>query len=490
LAHPEPAPSRGLAAAAAGGVGVHLVRRFADDVQYGRDGGRNRVTVRSGARALSPRRWRRRGARPASFPLARRDGTWVERDERSRPDRRSHGAIARTALFRGIVPADVDRILARCELCECAAGEVLFRAGEHHRCVLVAVEGRLEVRLDGPDSPFFVELGPGECVGELSVADGKANSAWVVAATDCRILAIPEPVFIDDVLGERAVVRNLIVVLSERMRRSNGQIVQRLRAELELQALQRELDAARRIQASMLPRAPLCAEVRGFEARGFMRAARQVGGDFYDAFPLGEGRMFVAIGDVCGKGMPAALYMVRALTILRGEALHGGRDASRGLARSASRCNDLLAEANEEGQFVTIFAAIVDAARARIDFVNAGHNPPLLAVPGGPPLFLDRPRNPLAGLVPGLRFASGRADFPPGALLLLYTDGVTEAERGDGAQFGEDTLRALLADGDRQLDCVDRIVAAVDDFAAGHAQSDDITLLAVLAGDPVSAIPT
>ncbi|WP_162232578.1 PP2C family protein-serine/threonine phosphatase, partial [Methylogaea oryzae] len=142
-----------------------------------------------------------------------------------------------------------------------------------------------------------------------------------MAATPVRLLVIPEAVFLDQVLSIPAIARNLIVVLSERMRRSNAQITARLRAALELEALQRELDVARQIQSSMLPAAPLFPIQEDIRGRGFMRAARHVGGDFYDAFPLGDGRFFLAIGDVCNKGTPAALFMVRALTLLRSEAL-------------------------------------------------------------------------------------------------------------------------------------------------------------------------
>jgi serine phosphatase RsbU (regulator of sigma subunit) len=315
----------------------------------------------------------------------------------------------------------------------------------------------------------------------LSVADGHAGSAWVKAAEAGRLLVIPSEVFLGPVLGVPAVVRNLIVVLSERVRRSNQQVLDRLRGALELQALQRELEVAREIQFSMLPRAPLFPSQPEFEARGSMRAARQVGGDFYDAFPLGDGRFFVAIGDVCGKGTPAALYMARALTLLRSEALRPGKDADRRLARLATRCNDLLSEPNEAHQFVTLFCGIIDLEKGRLHFVNGGHNPPLLVVPGAPPAFLAGPRNPLVGLVPGRAYHAGSVALPPGSLLLLYTDGVTEAESPRGALFGEDALRRLLegpsvpgAD-----EAVERVEAAVEAFAAGQPQFDDITLLAV-----------
>jgi phosphoserine phosphatase RsbU/P len=156
-------------------------------------------------------------------------------------------------------------------------------------------------------------------------------------------------------------------------------------------------------------------------------------------------------------------------------------DVCRHLARLAARCNELLSAANDAQQFVTLFCAIVDVTDGLMYFVNAGHNPPLLRVPGADPVFLRTPRNPLAGIVPGLEYAVGSHAFPPGSLCVLYTDGVTEAENGAGAMFGDDALLDIVArHGITDADsCVDKIVAAVDEFAAGQPQADDITVLAV-----------
>ena len=480
-AQPKALPAS-LADAGVGGLGIHLVRQFADSLTYERSDHRNRTAVRIGARALVHRIERRRAghARPA-FPLLRADGATVTREERRNPDRRSHEALFQTALFRHVTAQELEPILVRSELRSCAANEVLFRAGEYHRCVLLTLEGRLRVHLENPDSDFFMHLEAGESVGELSVADGKPVSAWIVADTPCRLLVIPEPVFLEQMLAIPRISRNVIVLMSERMRRNDQHIVARVRAAMELEALQRELDLARQIQSSMLPVAPLFRSVRQLHGHGFMRAARQVGGDFYDALTMSDGRAFAAIGDVCNKGTPAALFMVRTLTVLRSEVMHGEPDAGVHLARLAARCNDLLIETNEAQQFVTLFCAIFDSAAGQMHYVNAGHNPPLLRSASGETCFLREPRNPLAGIVPQLTYSAGSCEFPPGSLCLLYTDGVTEAENSAGELFGDDALLAIVGgpnSGDPQR-CVDSVVAAVDAFAANHPQTDDITLLAI-----------
>lgn len=476
---------RSLIEAPIGGLGLRLVRRFADSLTYERIGDRNRLALRIGGRPIVPRTERRTNPLTASFPLTRSDGTRVGADQRGHPDRRSPATIGSTSLFRGVPEPQIERILTHCELRTCEPGEVLFRAGEHHRCVLVNIEGQLRVHLNSVDSEFSLELGAGESVGELSVADGNPVSAFIVAATACRLLVIPERVFLNSVLAVPRIGRNIIVLMSERMRRSDAHILKRVRATVELEALQRELDFAREIQSSMLPVAPLFTSVQGLSGRGFMRAARQVGGDFYDAFPLSDGRVFCAIGDVCNKGTPAALFMVRTLTLLRSEAMRADADPARHLARLATRCNDLLNESNEAQQFVTLFCAIVDVEEGRIVFVNAGHNPPLLRLPGEPPVFLREPRNPIAGIVPDIKYGAGHCDFPPGSLLLLYTDGVTEAENKAGEFFSDAALLALVGGNDIvNVDaCIDTIIAAVDGFAGDHPQADDITLLAVQRAD-------
>ena len=477
---PQPLP-RSLIDAPIGGLGLRLVRQFADSLLYDRAGDRNRLMLRIGGRPLMPRSDRRNSSEPASFPLYREDGTRVTADERRSTERRAPATIGNTLVFRGVPTAQVDAIVTRCELRTCEKDEVLFRAGEYHRCVLVNLEGQLRVHLDNPGSQFFLELSAGESVGELSVADGNPVSAWVVAATPCRLLVIPEPVFLHIVLSVPRIARNLIVLMSERMRRSDAHILARVRAALELESLQRELDFARQIQSSMLPVAPLFPTAQGLQGRGFMRAARHVGGDFYDAFPLPDGRVFAAIGDVCNKGTPAALFMVRTLTLLRSEAMSVDADAQNHLARLASRCNDLLNESNEAQLFVTLFCAIIDTERNRMHYVNAGHNPPLLRVSGADPVFLREPRNPISGIVPGLKFTVGNCAFEPGSLCVLYTDGITEAENSSGALFSDAALREIVARpsiGDVHA-CVETVIAAVDGFAGEHPQADDITLLAI-----------
>jgi phosphoserine phosphatase RsbU/P len=133
---------------------------------------------------------------------------------------------------------------------------------------------------------------------------------------------------------------------------------------------------------------------------------------------------------------------------------------------------------NDAQLFVSMMLAIVDVAKQRLHWCSVGHCEPLLIATDGRAEFLAGSRNPIAGLVPGLDYAVAETDFPAGSRVLIYTDGVTEAEDAAGAQFGEEGLLRVVAQGSRDIDDIAmRLLEAVDAFADGHPQSDDITLL-------------
>lgn len=471
---------RSLDDATIGGYGIHLIRNIADDLRYERLADTNRLTVTFGSPPRRARHTDRRHSSAQQFPIVRDGGVGIASDQRSGIDRRSLGFISRTDLFRNVAWDELEQIVAKCRIIECRTGDVVLAAGQRSSRVWVVIEGGLQVHFDNPGSEDFVEISCGECVGEVSAADGKLSSAWVIAAVDSRLLEIDANVFLERLLSIPRVGRNLINVLADRMRLSNQRIAKRVQLEVELKALQRELDFARRIQASMLPANPLFPGEGRLDCQGFMRAARQVGGDFYDGIQLDSDRYLLAIGDVCNKGMPAALFMAQSLALLRSLALRGRDDGSAFMSDLAGEGNDELCRTNTEQLFVSLFVAVVDLRADEMRYVNAGHNAPLILLPGTQPRFLDKPRNPVAGMVPGLSFQAGQVAFPPGSSLLLYTDGVTEAEAADGTQLGEEALVALMASSaPSAADLVERIVSRVDVFAEGQAQADDITLLAV-----------
>jgi len=489
VAHPLARAATSLAEARWGGWGLRLVRQFADQYRYERRGAENVVAIVLQRQAVpagpgteraprGPDRRRNRGA--AVFPLRRSDGTLVPAEARAGLDRRLLGFISRFELFRGIPYALVEHAIADCRVRRFADGAVLLSPGERNSSLGFVISGRLRIHLDAPDSQNFFPIEAGDCVGEMSVVDGEPVSAYVVADAGCRILFVEADTLFSRLLSIPEVSRNFMTVLTERVRRTSQRIVDQIKSAMELEQLQRELRFAAEIQAGMLPQeSPLFPERTDVDCAARLRAARQVGGDFYDAFLVDQQRLLVTIGDVCGKGLPAALFMVRALTLVRSEATRRTGARRSHLQRTVERLNRLLVERNEASLFVTTVCALLDTSTGELAYVNAGHNPPALALGDGPFDLLAGPRNPMVGIVADRAYAPGEVTLSPNSVLVLYTDGVIEARAANGEQFGEARLIAALNAAPERgaTRLVEEIMAAVDHFSGDTAQTDDIAVL-------------
>ncbi len=236
-----------------------------------------------------------------------------------------------------------------------------------------------------------------------------------------------------------------------------------------------ELDLATNIQASMLPSIfPAFPNRPEIDIYATMHPAKEVGGDFYDFFMVDEDHLMVVIADVSGKGVPAALFMVIAKTLIKNNALAGLTPA-----QVFTNTNDQLCENNETGLFVTGWAGLLEISTGRFTYVNAGHNPPVLRRRDGQFEYLkSRPAFVLAGME-GIRYRQAEMELEPGDVLYLYTDGVTEAADNRDELFGEARLLSSLnALGDVQPEeMLAHVAADVEMFVAGAPQSDDITML-------------
>ena len=238
-----------------------------------------------------------------------------------------------------------------------------------------------------------------------------------------------------------------------------------------------ELRIARKIQSSALPHdfGPLTAGT-GLEVHAVMEPAREVGGDLYDVLRLAGDRLFVVLGDVSGKGIPAAMFMMLATTLLR-VAARGGLEASALLAR----LNDELCVDNPTSMFVTLACAVADGATGTLRYAMAGHPTPVLLTAAGEARLVSGDAGTIAGILPGLTFPPATIQLEPGDTLVFYSDGVTESFDPQGRAFGEDRLLDALAGltAASAHAVVDRLQDAVHAFAAGAEPSDDIAILAV-----------
>ena len=234
-----------------------------------------------------------------------------------------------------------------------------------------------------------------------------------------------------------------------------------------------ELAIAHDMQMTILPRnLPSLPEI---ETAGLCLPAREVGGDFYDVSLLADGRLFFIIGDVSGKGVPAALYMAMATTLARS----GARDGC-GPEEVLERINRELCQGNEACMFATILCGIIDPLTGAVHLANAGHTPPVIIKADGTSRFVRLAPGLVTGYSEDFCFTGEDLQLAPGDSLLMYTDGVTEAMDAAGELFGEERLLAALS---IAAPDVVGLTAAIESAVAGFAQeapqADDITLLAI-----------
>jgi len=249
------------------------------------------------------------------------------------------------------------------------------------------------------------------------------------------------------------------------------------RTTAEKERIERDLHVANKIQTSMLPRIfPPFPDIDTLDLYATMEPAKEVGGDFYDFFLIDDNHLCFSIGDVSGKGVPAALFMVITRTILKNQALLG-----KPLSEIMSRTNDMLCEENEESMFVTVFMGVLNIQTGDLEYVCAGHNPPLIARGGGSFEYLKVTTCRVVGGYEHTEYPSLRTTLASGDLLFLYTDGVTEAMNESDELFGDKRMfSAVNGVAERNArSVIGAARAAVNDFVRGTPASDDVTMLAL-----------
>ena len=380
-------------------------------------------------------------------------------------------------LFRGVPPDTLLLALADCEILSLPAGTRLLSPGELNESIFIPLSGTVIALLDsGFGKSASITITNGECVGELSAIDGKAVSALVVAESDIRVLKISAMIFWDRLMTIPSVARNLQKTLSERVRKTNEIALKAQREQLELMHLRKELSVATQLQASMLPlQRPIFQQRPELDVCGFMEPASSIGGDLFDAFFVDDHLLFFCIGDVSGHGVVSALFMARAIGLLRLLAIK--TTAPDQLLREL---NDRLCVANDTNIFLTIFCGFFDVRTSELSYSNGGHCAPLLLTPQGAH-FLPIPKGPLIGAFESMKFGVASLVLQPDELLFCYTDGVTEAQTDDGTEYSEERCAHFLeSTGHLPLaDLLDAFRSDVERFTGKHALDDDCTMLAL-----------
>jgi len=244
----------------------------------------------------------------------------------------------------------------------------------------------------------------------------------------------------------------------------------RYRRELERQTY--EMEIAGGIQKSFLPESS--PQIEGMELAALNAPAKEVGGDFYDFIPISTDKWGLVIADVSGKGVPAALFMALSRTLVRANA-RGNLTA----AAAIERANDLIAEDERANMFVTLFYCILDPKEKTLTYVNAGHNFPLMLRENGNVLIMLEAKGIALGIMPSIELEEKEIILRQGDIVVLYTDGVTEAINDKEEQFGVQRLVSTIEE-NRNLsasELIKQIQQAVTEFSQGQPQFDDLTLM-------------
>ena len=422
-------------------------------------------------------------------------------------------AFAGRSLFDVLGGEFTEEILTLGRRRSLAAGEVLFRQGDPGDAAYVLLEGALEICVDiGTEKVCMAVLEPPQLVGEIAVFADEPRIATVNARVDTAVLVIERDALrglvhksgdaaqaiIADLGRRLGTVNTPLAFLSTathllhteqldpetvtEMARKVGNLgpfadtfatmVQEIRSKQERR---QDMATAKRIQESVLPKTLSLASSHA-AIHGIVRPMKEVGGDLYDYFMIDESRLAFCVADVSGKGVPAALFMMMFHTALRAVARAGVPPDE-----VLNRVNAQLAEDNDECMFVTALFGVLNIESGELTYANAGHNPTYRLSLEGRCEALPAVRGMATGMMEGVRYKAQSLHLAPRDRLFLYTDGVTEAFSASRDMFGEERLERLLEEKAALPleDWVGSVLDAVDRFAEGAEQSDDITCLAL-----------
>lgn len=374
------------------------------------------------------------------------------------------------------------------------AGQSVFECGDAGEALYIIESGTVRVH-DG--DLVLNKLGDGDVFGEIAALGGIDRTASVTVEEDLRVLRVESDALYNALQERPVALRALIRVLCER---ESGMAQRMTRRSWDLHAAQQELEIGRRIQAGFLPDA--LPRIPGYEISGYFQAARDVAGDFYDAFYIPSiDRLALVIGDVCDKGVGAALFMTLFRSLIRATAqsrnfMTWAVDSDPGetrapndldpdslvrqtLANTIALTNNYVATTHgKTSMFASVFFGLLDAESGAIDYINAGHEEAFVIGRNGIRHALP-PTGPVVGIFAGANYGIEAAIIEPGETILLYTDGVPEATSVSGEQLSDERLRSMLESWHGTADQLLQMIAnSVSEFAKGARQHDDITMLA------------
>ncbi len=387
-------------------------------------------------------------------------------------------------FLNGLQESVLSDLASKAETLRVASGETIITRGEEGSTMYFIISGSARVH-DG--EVIWAHLDEGEVFGEMAVLDSEVRSATVTMESDSLLLSIERDVFYAALSTDPDAFKAVLHAVLKRER----EIVQEIKTRsTKLLAYQKELEIGRRIQADFLPGS--IPKIDNWEVAAWFEAAREVAGDFYDVFKLKtSSHVAIVIGDVCDKGVGAALFMTLFRSLIRATSLYGCMDSAVDNAAAAGKAKDVLLNSvlttnryiatthAGSSMFASVFFGLLDPDTGELIYVNAGHEAPMIFRQNGEVDLLDITGG-VMGLFPAANYTVASAKLNEGDLIFTYTDGVNEAKNPDGEQFTEERILKVAAPEGNNTDTFLRIMLeAVGEFRGEAEQSDDITMLAL-----------
>lgn len=403
--------------------------------------------------------------------------------------------LAQMPLFKSLPEADLRRLIAEMRILELPAESILFHEGDASDRFYVVLEGQLEIyQAMGTDEERLLAVrGGGEFIGELGLLnpDGR-RTASVRSRGPARLGEMTRTGF-DRIIQRRpSLAYEMARELSARMTESMAKMINVLQDKnlqltqayeelkaaqaqiIEKEKLERELQVAHEIQMSILPSS--LPELAGYEFGAQMVPARAVGGDFYDLIPLGPDRVGVFVGDVTGKGVPAAIFMAQIHSLL-----HVAADLCCTPREVLERVNSQILNIGGTSLFATVLYGVLDSRSGEFAYARGGHELPMLGLNGGQVTLASWEVGQPLGFLPEPAIDEQTMIIPPGGTLLLYSDGITDGRDPQGMEFGMERLQQGLANlaGMPAQELVDQLWKNLEAHRGSGEQFDDATLVAI-----------
>ncbi|HQU36059.1 MAG TPA: SpoIIE family protein phosphatase [Anaerolineales bacterium] len=407
----------------------------------------------------------------------------------------SASLLTRIPLFSQLPFDELNLLLNALDRVRLNAGDILFKEGELAEHLYIVARGQLEINMASGTANELVlnVINEGEYLGEMGIImPGGRRTAGARARGDVLLLSMSRTQFQELLQRHPELANAMVSVLSSRLDNTNVQTFRDLTEKnrqlqtaydelkaaqeqlIEKERLEKELQVAAEIQMSILP--DVLPAPEGFDFGGRILPARQVGGDFYDVFVLGNGKMGVLIGDVSDKGVPSAIFMARAHALIIAEA-----DNSTSPGAVLRMVNEHITRLEKSTQFVTALYGVLDTLTGEFSYARAGHEPPLLIGERGDIHRLPHEPGMALGLWEDMLLDENSIRLAKGSLLVMFTDGMTDCRDPNGAPFGleriKETMRGLRSLS-AQAAC-DRLFSTLMDYQNGAKQDDDVTLLAI-----------